>query len=87
MCLIVNNDLGVSLFIFHFQISSLDEVMDVASAIPSFCFTEWLDEFLYRLFSLLQHLEPNSVLYVVSLISFISCCCHMKVQVLVDAVS
>nr|XP_009762109.1 PREDICTED: proteasome activator subunit 4 isoform X1 [Nicotiana sylvestris] len=39
----------------------LKETMDQSSLMPGFHFSEWLDEFLYRLFSLLQNLEANSV--------------------------
>ncbi|KAK4484733.1 hypothetical protein RD792_007326 [Penstemon davidsonii] len=49
------------------SMSTLDDNVNEASLIPSFCFSEWLDEFLCRLFSLLQHLEPSSVL---------QCCCR-----------
>ncbi|KAK4398681.1 Proteasome activator subunit [Sesamum angolense] len=44
------------------NMSTLDDNVKEGSLIPSFHFSEWLDEFLYRLFSLLQHLEPSSVL-------------------------
>ncbi|KAL0399049.1 UNVERIFIED_CONTAM: Proteasome activator subunit [Sesamum radiatum] len=46
----------------HAQMSTLDDNVKEGSLIPSFQFSEWLDEFFYRLFSLLQHLEPSSVL-------------------------
>lgn len=39
----------------------LEETMDQSSIMPGFHFSEWLDEFLFRLFSLLQNLEANSV--------------------------
>ncbi|XP_055822371.1 proteasome activator subunit 4 [Solanum dulcamara] len=39
----------------------LEETMDQSSLMPGFHFSEWLDEFLFRLFSLLQNLEANSV--------------------------
>ncbi|XP_011095624.1 proteasome activator subunit 4 isoform X1 [Sesamum indicum] len=44
------------------NMSTLDDDVKEGSLIPSFHFSEWLDEFFYRLFSLLQHLEPSSVL-------------------------
>ncbi|KAK2971931.1 hypothetical protein RJ640_004951 [Escallonia rubra] len=40
----------------------LEESMDEFSIMPTVRFSEWLDEFLCRLFSLLQHLESSSVL-------------------------
>lgn len=40
------------------QMSSLD---DEVSVMPMIRFSEWLDEFFCRLFSLLLHLEPSSV--------------------------
>lgn len=39
----------------------LEETMDQSSLMPGFHFSEWLDEFLFRLFSLLLNLEANSV--------------------------
>lgn len=42
--------------------SMVDDDVNGGSLFPSFHFSEWLDEFLCRLFSLLQHLEPSSVL-------------------------
>lgn len=49
---------------FHLQMSTLDDdmTMNEGSVLPSFCFSEWLDEFLCRLFALLQHLEPSNIL-------------------------
>ncbi|XP_073279916.1 proteasome activator subunit 4-like isoform X2 [Primulina huaijiensis] len=44
------------------SMSTLEDNMNGASLIPSIRFSEWLDEFLCRLFSLLQHLEPSGVL-------------------------
>ncbi|KAK4439643.1 Proteasome activator subunit [Sesamum alatum] len=44
------------------NMSTLDDNVKEGSLIPSFHFSEWLDEFFYRLFSLLQNLEPSSVL-------------------------
>ncbi|KAL5803775.1 hypothetical protein ACOSQ3_030575 [Xanthoceras sorbifolium] len=44
------------------NIASLDDGSDELSFMPMIRFSEWLDEFLCRLFSLLQHLEPSSVL-------------------------
>ncbi|XP_073061616.1 proteasome activator subunit 4-like isoform X3 [Primulina eburnea] len=44
------------------SMSTLEDNMNGASVIPSIRFSEWLDEFLCRLFSLLQHLEPSGVL-------------------------
>ncbi|CAN1354111.1 Proteasome activator subunit 4 [Linum perenne] len=43
------------------NISTLDDSMDDSSFMPMIRISEWLDEFLCRLFSLLQHLEPSSV--------------------------
>lgn len=43
------------------QMAILEETMDQSSLMPGFHFSEWLDEFLFRLFSLLQNLEANSV--------------------------
>ncbi|KAJ8754928.1 hypothetical protein K2173_015440 [Erythroxylum novogranatense] len=43
------------------NIATLDDNMD-ESSLQMIRFSEWLDEFLCRLFSLLQHLEPSSVL-------------------------
>ncbi|CAL5335470.1 unnamed protein product [Camellia sinensis] len=40
----------------------IEDNMDELSLMPTICFSEWLDEFLCRLFSLLLHLEPSSVL-------------------------
>lgn len=42
--------------------ATLDDNTDDLSFMPAIRFSEWLDEFLCRLFSLLQHLEPSSVL-------------------------
>lgn len=53
---------GNLLIVFHLQMASLEDNMDEAAPFPSFSFSEWLDEFLCRLFSLLRHLEPSSVL-------------------------
>ncbi|KAH6786226.1 proteasome activating protein 200 [Perilla frutescens var. hirtella] len=44
------------------NMSTVDDDINEGSLFPSFRFSEWLDEFLCRLFSLLQHLEPSSVL-------------------------
>lgn len=44
------------------NMSTLDDDTDSLSFMPAERFSEWLDEFLCRLFSLLQHLEPSSVL-------------------------
>uniref|UniRef100_A0A7N0VL51 Proteasome activator subunit 4 n=1 Tax=Kalanchoe fedtschenkoi TaxID=63787 RepID=A0A7N0VL51_KALFE len=41
------------------NMATLDDNLDV---MPTIQFSEWLDEFFCRLFSLLLHLEPNSVL-------------------------
>ncbi|CAI0540944.1 unnamed protein product, partial [Linum tenue] len=43
------------------NISTLDDSMVDSSFMPMIQMSEWLDEFLCRLFSLLQHLEPSSV--------------------------
>lgn len=51
-----------SLIIYSYlQMSSLDDDIDELSVMPMIRFSEWLDEFLCRLFSLLLHLEPSSV--------------------------
>ncbi|KAL8033297.1 hypothetical protein ABFX02_13G151400 [Erythranthe guttata] len=44
------------------NMSTVDDNINEGSLIPSLRFSEWLDEFFCRLFSLLQHLEPSSVL-------------------------
>lgn len=44
------------------NIATLDDNRDELSFMSMNQFSEWLDEFLCRLFSLLQHLEPSSVL-------------------------
>ncbi|KAG6577528.1 Proteasome activator subunit 4, partial [Cucurbita argyrosperma subsp. sororia] len=44
------------------NLASLNDNLDELSIIPMIRFSEWLDEFLCRLFSLLLHLEPSSVL-------------------------
>ncbi|XP_057472456.1 proteasome activator subunit 4-like isoform X2 [Actinidia eriantha] len=44
------------------NIATLDDSMDELSLMSTIHFSEWLDEFLCRLFSLLLHLEPSSVL-------------------------
>ncbi|XP_047249355.1 proteasome activator subunit 4 [Capsicum annuum] len=46
---------------FFSNMAILEETMDQSSLMPGFHFSEWLDEFLFRLFSLLQNLEANSV--------------------------
>ncbi|KAB1215010.1 Proteasome activator subunit 4 [Morella rubra] len=43
------------------NLASLDDSMEESSLIPMIHFSEWLDQFLCRLFSLLLHLEPSSV--------------------------
>lgn len=43
------------------NMSEIKDNMDEFSLMPTIQFSEWLDEFLCRLFSLLQHLEPSSV--------------------------
>lgn len=48
--------------IFDVQIALLEDQMDEPSFMQTVSFSEWLDEFFCRLFSLLQHLEPSSVL-------------------------
>nr|XP_027063641.1 proteasome activator subunit 4 isoform X1 [Coffea arabica] len=40
----------------------LEDSTNELSPLPEFQFSEWLDEFLIRLFSLLRHLEPSGVL-------------------------
>lgn len=44
------------------NLALLDDKIDDLSFMPMIRFSEWLDEFLCRLFSLLLHLEPSSVL-------------------------
>ncbi|KDP36327.1 hypothetical protein JCGZ_09542 [Jatropha curcas] len=44
------------------NIATLDDEKNELSFMPMNRFSEWLDEFLCRLFSLLQHLEPSTVL-------------------------
>lgn len=44
------------------NMATLEDNTEECSFMPSICFSEWLDEFLCRLFSLLLHLEPSSVL-------------------------
>ncbi|KAL8135505.1 hypothetical protein AgCh_010229 [Apium graveolens] len=44
------------------NIALLEDQMDEPSFMQTVSFSEWLDEFFCRLFSLLQHLEPSSVL-------------------------
>ncbi|KAF3453245.1 hypothetical protein FNV43_RR03685 [Rhamnella rubrinervis] len=43
------------------NLASLDDNIDSLPFMPMLRFSEWLDEFLCRLFSLLLHLEPSSV--------------------------
>ncbi|VFQ82480.1 unnamed protein product [Cuscuta campestris] len=43
------------------NIAILEDNGDGSFLMPAFHFSEWLDEFFCRLFSLLQHLEPSSV--------------------------
>lgn len=44
------------------NLASLNDNIDELPSLPMICFSEWLDEFLCRLFSLLLHLEPSSVI-------------------------
>ncbi|KAJ1393019.1 Proteasome activator Blm10, mid region, partial [Sesbania bispinosa] len=44
------------------NLALLDDKIDDLSFMPMIRFSEWLDEFLCRLFSLLLHLEPSSVI-------------------------
>ncbi|XP_054818668.1 proteasome activator subunit 4 [Prosopis cineraria] len=44
------------------NLALLDDKIDDLSFMPMIHFSEWLDEFLCRLFSLLLHLEPSSVI-------------------------
>ncbi|XP_027335262.1 proteasome activator subunit 4 [Abrus precatorius] len=44
------------------NLAILDDKIDDLSFMPMIRFSEWLDEFLCRLFSLLLHLEPSSVI-------------------------
>ena len=48
--------------VFHLQMALLEDSTNELSPLPEFQFSEWLDEFLIRLFSLLRHLEPSGVL-------------------------
>lgn len=48
--------------LLYIQMAALEDNADELSFMSTLRFSEWLDEFLCRLFSLLQHLEPNSVL-------------------------
>lgn len=51
-------------FTYHLKISQLallNDNVDELPFMPMIRFSEWLDEFLCRLFSLLLHLEPSSV--------------------------
>ncbi|KAA8527119.1 hypothetical protein F0562_008652 [Nyssa sinensis] len=43
------------------NMATLEDNMDESSFMPTIRLSEWLDEFLCRLFSLLLHLEPSSV--------------------------
>lgn len=40
----------------------VEDNMDEFLLMPTIRFSDWLDEFLCRLFSLLLHLEPSSVM-------------------------
>lgn len=44
--------------------ATLEDNTEECSIMRTISFSEWLDEFLCRLFSLLLHLEPTSVLWV-----------------------
>lgn len=44
------------------NMGKLDDNLDTLSQMPTIRFSEWLDEFLCRLFSLLLHLEPSSAM-------------------------
>lgn len=52
----------ILLFVFWLQLVALDDNGDGPAFLSNICFSEWLDEFLCRLFSLLLHLEPSNVL-------------------------
>ncbi|PWA43841.1 proteasome activating protein [Artemisia annua] len=52
----------ISGFFWTIIMATLDDDMDTLAFMPAEQFSEWLDEFLCRLFSLLQHLEPSGVL-------------------------
>lgn len=47
---------------FFSNLAALDDNGDRPAFLSTISFSEWLDEFFCRLFSLLLHLEPNSVL-------------------------
>ena len=55
----------------NLQLAYLDDNIDDSSFMPMIRFSEWLDEFLCRLFSLLLHLEPSSVTLVLAFSSSI----------------
>lgn len=52
----------ILLFVFWLQLAALDDNVDEPAFLANINFSEWLDEFLCRLFSLLLHLEPSNVL-------------------------
>lgn len=52
----------ILLFVFWLQLAALDDNGDEPAFLANISFSEWLDEFLCRLFSLLLHLEPSNVL-------------------------
>lgn len=52
----------ILLFVFWLQLAALDDNGDEPAFLANINFSEWLDEFLCRLFSLLLHLEPSNVL-------------------------
>lgn len=52
----------ILLFVFWLQLAALDDNGDGPAFLSNIGFSEWLDEFLCRLFSLLLHLEPSNVL-------------------------
>ena len=60
----------------YLQLAYLDDNIDESSFLPMIRFSEWLDEFLCRLFSLLLHLEPSSVTLVLTFSSSVSSVLH-----------
>lgn len=52
----------ILLFVLWLQLAALDDNGDGPAFLADISFSEWLDEFLCRLFSLLLHLEPANVL-------------------------
>lgn len=49
-------------YLYKFQLAAVDDGENTLVSQSSVNISEWLDEFLTRLFALLQHLEPNNAL-------------------------